>query len=83
MEMNKSLSIMLKMRERIRAEEPKCFHFGHVYISGPLASSVNASWYTSRIKIKRLIGLNQKYVKNEVIKKENGSEVLRKETFHR
>ena len=83
MKMDKSLSIMLKMREKIRGEEPKCFRFGVCYISVPFASSVNASRYTSRIKIKRLIGLNKKYVKNEVIKKENGSEALRTETFHR
>lgn len=49
MKIDKSLSIMLKMREKIRGEEPKCFQFGHVYISGHLASSVKASRYTSRI----------------------------------
>ena len=50
MKMDKSLSIMLEMREKIRVKEPKYFHFGYVYISGPLASSVNASRYTSRIR---------------------------------
>lgn len=43
MKMDKSLSIMLEMREKIRVEEPKYFHFGHVYISGPLASSVKST----------------------------------------
>lgn len=52
--MDKSLSIMLKMREKIRVEEPKCFRFGVCYISVPFASSVKASRYTSRIRFAAL-----------------------------
>lgn len=33
MKMDKSLNIMLKMRENIRVEEPKCFRFGHKIVA--------------------------------------------------